>query len=135
MFFRFARVGVHLSRQTSRRMDSMNPLRLLELASVLSRTKEDGRTYFIGAVGLRADGKLVGSYNGNPKTPNRLHHAEYRLSRKLTSNSLVFVSRTLACGSWAMAKPCPDCESRLLNIGVSRVYYTIEPNHYGVLIL
>lgn len=113
----------------------MNPVRYLNSAALLSRVKDDNRTFCIGSIGIRSDKAVVGSYNGNPRFPDRMHHAEYRLSRKLTTGSVVFVARTLVTGDWALAKPCPDCFTRLLNIGTKRIYYTIAPNEYGVLVL
>lgn len=113
----------------------MNPVKYLEMAAVLSRVKDDKRTFFIGCVGIRSDGRIVGAYNGNPRFPEPKHHGEYRLSRKLTKASVVFVARTLWDGSWAMAKPCSDCHQRLKNLGTIRVYYSMGPGEYGVVYL
>ncbi len=103
------------------------------MAAVISRLKDDKRTFFIGTVGIRRDDKVVSAYNGNQRYPDPKHHAEFRLSRKLTPGSVVYVSRTRCDGTWALAKPCKDCHVRLVNFGIERVYYTIGEKEYGVL--
>ena len=102
----------------------MNHIKYLQLAAQVSRLKDDNRTYYLGAVGLRKDGVIVASANGNPREPEPKHHAEARLLRKLGKGGIVFVVRTLADGSWAMAKPCRDCLPLLINHGVSRIYWS-----------
>lgn len=128
----------------------MSPKKLLQLAAKVSRLKrryvctdieqspasrlqKDDRNYFLGAVGVRSDDVVVFAANGAPKFPEPKHHAEYRLSRKLTANSSVYVARTLADGLWANARPCDSCLVRLINIGVSKIYYTISYEEYGVM--
>jgi|GEM_PF-1741431 tRNA(Arg) A34 adenosine deaminase TadA len=94
----------------------------------------DQRTFLLGAIGLRNDDVLVSSRNvpGRDVVPD--HHAEARLSRKLTPGSTVWVARVARRdGSWAMARPCPGCEIRLRSSGVKRVVYTIGPNEWGVM--
>lgn len=107
----------------------MNVRKYLELAANVSRIKDDDRTYFHGAVGLRKDGVLVAAQNGNPKEPSPRHHCEYRVSRKLGRDGVVFLVRTLANGDWADSTPCKDCENRLVHMGVRSVYYSAPHLH------
>lgn len=102
----------------------MNVQRHLQLAADISRLKDDDRTYFHGAVGIRRDGVLVAAYNGNPKTPTPEAHAEARLLRKLGKGGIVFVVRTLADGTWADSKPCIHCQKALYARGVRYVYHS-----------
>lgn len=100
------------------------------------RKGKDPRGFLIGAVGIRSDGVLVTSKNvaATDLAPN--HHAEARLSRKLTPNSTVWVARVLrASTDWAMARPCQGCQNRMKAVGVHRVVYTIGPNEWGIMIL
>lgn len=103
-----------------------------EIAAKL--TAFDRRTYLLGAIGMRNDDVLVSSRNiaATDYVPD--HHAEARLSRKLTPNSTVWVARVARRdGRWAMAKPCAGCELRLRAAGVARVVYTISQNEWGVM--
>ncbi len=111
----------------------MNPATLLHraaLAAVTDRRQE----YFLAAIGLRADGAIVCATNqaaGMRGGKIRLWstHAEARLCKKLDYGATVFVARILTTG-WAMAKPCPRCESLLRRRNVKTVYYTTGPNTY-----
>jgi hypothetical protein len=94
---------------------------------------DDIRTFFLGAVGLRNDGVIVASKNVASRDVALSHHAEARLSRKLTPNSEVWVARVRKNGEWAMAKPCASCQLKLRVAGVTRVVYTIDINEWGVL--
>lgn len=111
--------------------------RLLDLATgaALTRLQSKEQHFRLGAAGLRKDGAIVVSYNGAQKEPVWKHHAESRLCRKLTPKSVVAVVRVLADGSWAMARPCDNCRECLERMGVKKVYYSIRPDEYGVLIL
>lgn len=109
--------------------------RMLQEAAIVSRLKRDDRRFYLGAIGIRADGTKVRACNGNPKEPTRQHHCEYRLSRKLGRNSVVFVSRTNGRGELATARPCQDCEKVLRDRGVTRCYYSISDSEYGCLSL
>ena len=105
----------------------------LHIAAEVAKTRLDDRVFHLGAVGLRNDGVMVASCNGNPLEPEPKHHAEYRVSRKLGQRAHVYVARVLANGLWAMARPCPRCLCRLKNVKVLRVYYTIGTGEYGVI--
>lgn len=111
----------------------MNIQRHLQLAADISRLKDDGRTYFHGAVGVRRDGVLVAAYNGNPKTPTPPAHAEARLLRKLGKGGFVFVVRTLADGTWANSLPCVDCYNALKARGVVCCWYSNSHGSFSVL--
>ncbi len=105
--------------------------KFLNVAAKMARIKEDNRHFFIGAVAVRGDDVTVYSYNGNPKFPTPEHHCEARLCRKLDKGAIVYVARTTADGSWAMSKPCCNCERTLKRSMVKKVFYTIAPNQYG----
>lgn len=108
----------------------MSPYKLIELAIEVSRLKDDDRHFCLGAVGVRADGALVTACNGNPKEPDRRHHAEYRLCRKLDKGSVVYVARTTVDGRVACAKPCMSCMKAMKYKGVRGVWYT--STHGGI---
>lgn len=109
--------------------------RMLALAARISESKQDDRRYRLGAVGLRNDGVLVFAVNGNPKGPTPEHHAEFRLTRKLTKGSIVWVSRVLRSGHISLSRPCPTCMVRLRNVGVSQVYWTVRDSEFSCLTL
>lgn len=109
----------------------MNIQRHLQLAADISRLKDDERTYFHGAIGIRRDGVLVAAYNGNPKTPTPEAHAEARLLRKLGKGGIVFVVRTLADGTWADSKPCIHCQKAMYARGVKFVYHSCSPDFHS----
>jgi tRNA(Arg) A34 adenosine deaminase TadA len=126
---------------------------LLWEAALVSRLKADDRRFYVGAIGIRKDGTKVRAYNGNPKEPDRYHHAEYRLSRKLDRGSTVYVARALRgagirpafrgtghsqVGGYSLigtAKPCHNCEKVLRYSGVTRVYYSITDTEWGCILL
>ena len=105
---------------------------------------EDVRDYFLGAIGIRTDcTKLIKACNGpamiSTSSTRRNYpaaHAEYRLAQKLNKGSIVFVCRVKkGDNSYAMARPCANCQRRLASKGVVKVYYTINDNEYGVMYL
>ncbi len=104
---------------------SLNIRKYLNLAADVSRLKDDNRTYFHGAVGIRAkDGVLVAACNGSPRFPCPEHHCEFRITKKLGRGGIIFLVRTLADGTWGDSKPCEYCQSRMRNTEVLRVYYS-----------
>lgn len=112
----------------------MKASKLLDIAHGIALGRLNHRQNFrLGAAGVRKDGVLVASFNGAPCEPEWAHHAESRLCRKLTPDSVVAVVRILADGSWCMARPCKGCQICLKRIGVKKVYYSISPNEYGVM--
>jgi len=110
-----------------------NIIKMLNEAVRISIQKEDDRHFRVGSVAVRGDGAIVRAYNGAPKFPERLHHSEGRLCRKLDRNAVVYVARTTKDGLWAMSKPCADCERALRRAYVKKVYYTIATKEYGCL--
>lgn len=102
----------------------MNPYKYLELAAKVSRLKDDGRTFFHGAVGLRKDGVIVCAPNGPCPEPTPEMHAERRVLRKLGKGGIVFVVRTLADGTWAESTPCDGCMNAMRAMKVHTVHFT-----------
>lgn len=105
----------------------MNVRKYLELAAQVSRIKEDSRTYYHGAVGIRRDGVLVCASNGCPKEPEPQAHAEARILRKLGKGGIVFVVRTLSDGTWGDSTPCIHCQKLLDAKELVAVYYSTFP--------
>jgi deoxycytidylate deaminase len=97
-----------------------------DIAELVARRKDDKRTYFHGAVGIRKDGTIVASCNGNPKEPQPKHHAEARVLRKLGRGGKLYVVRTLADGTWANSKPCARCQKLIRAKGVKVCYYSLS---------
>lgn len=113
----------------------MKPQKMLDIATgvALSRLYVK-QTYRLGAVGIRGlDGVLVTSYNGYPNEPQWDHHAESRLCRKITPDSIIAVVRVLANGAWACARPCPSCQNCMKRVGIKRAYYSIAPGEFGIM--
>lgn len=105
-----------------------------DLAGKAATSKQDLRGFLLGAVAVRNDGALVSSVNSVAHEPNRLLHAEYRISSKIDKGSTVYVARIrLLNGEFACSKPCFSCEKVLRTRKVDRVYYTISNDEYGVL--
>lgn len=102
--------------------------RYLELAAKVSRIKEDGRTYFHGAVGIRKDGVLVCASNGNPKEPEPKHHCEYRICNKLGKGGRIYLVRTLADGSFGDSTPCSTCSKIMKSYRVKSCVFTLSSN-------
>lgn len=109
-------------------------IRYLNHAGKVGKLKDDQRTFYLGAVGIRDDGVMVSAYNAPSKEPCARAHAEARLVRKLSKYSIVYVTR-IARGSndWALAKPCNSCMMALRRAKVKKIYYTIGPGEYGVI--
>lgn len=105
-----------------------------ELAAEMAQSKDDRRTFLLGAVAVRADGALVKAVNGPSTFPLREAHAEKRISSKLDPGSVVYVVRVrVGDKEFGMARPCWSCLRALHAKGVKRIYYTISQIEYGVL--
>jgi len=103
-------------------------------AKVANERGNKNRSFLLGAVGIRNDGVIVMSRNISATDHAPRHHAEARLSRKLTPKSVVWVARvSRKDGGWAMARPCQGCQMRMKMVGVEKVIYTIAPDEWGVL--
>lgn len=105
-----------------------------QIAAQVAQSKDDERSFLLGAIGIRADGVMVSALNGPSQYPNRVAHAEARLARKLTPNSEVYVVRVrLIDGQFGMARPCEACQKILRTKGIKRVYYSIGPDEFGIM--
>jgi hypothetical protein len=105
-----------------------------ETALSSTNTSRDRRVFLLGAVGQRNDGVYVMSRNVASTDVVPSHHAEARLTRKLTPDSTVWVARVRRKnGEWALSRPCNSCQAQLQRAGVRRVVYTIGPNEWGVI--
>jgi tRNA(Arg) A34 adenosine deaminase TadA len=112
-----------------------NLIKYLQVASeiALPEKKNDLRSFYIGAVGIRPDGVIFTSRNVSCEDKFPAAHAEFRLAKRLNKNSVVYVARVTKGGLIALAKPCPKCSIVLKNKGIKKVYYTIDKNHFGIL--
>ena len=93
-------------------------------ASNFANKGDKKRHYSLGAIGIRSDGVVVTARNSAVPERTPQAHAEARLAKKLTPNSVVFVCRTTKNGENAMAKPCESCQRILKSVGVKKVYYS-----------
>lgn len=122
-------------------------LDLLKLAAEYSDPcRDDERHFYLGAVGLRRDGRTVHSRNESVLDTHHYttrssfqnykrfagSHAEFRLTKKLGFFATVYVARVRAKGELAMARPCECCQLILKAFKVNKVYYTISSNQWGV---
>lgn len=109
--------------------------RLLDIATGIALARmERTHCFRFGAVGVRGrDQTLVVSYNELAPQPCWQAHAEARLCKKLTPDSVVAVVRVYVDGSWAMARPCESCQRLLKRSGVGVAYYSIAHNEYGTM--
>lgn len=107
-----------------------------EIAGEIASKRKDMRSFLLAAVGVRSDGAMVHAVNGHSQMPERTAHAEARLCKKLDVGSEIFICRIrLLNGSFALSKPCRNCEKMLRTCGVKRVYYTTGADTYDCLIL
>lgn len=104
----------------------------LQKAIDFATKRKDARCFFVGAVGIRADGAVVRARNEAAERRLPCAHAEARLIKKLGKGSpVVYVARySPGQKSWALAKPCPDCERALKRAHVKRVVFTTGPNTF-----
>jgi tRNA(Arg) A34 adenosine deaminase TadA len=111
-------------------------MKLLQLAAQIALSGNRGKlgkNYLLAAVAKRKDGALVFSQNAMTRQPHPTSHAEARAIRKSDAGCTMYVARVYRDGGkWALAKPCPKCQSLIRNHHVLRVYYTIEEGRYGV---
>jgi tRNA(Arg) A34 adenosine deaminase TadA len=111
--------------------------RMLNLAASVAaegQSRHDNRSFFLGAVGMRRDGVIVSARNIAATDVTPTAHAEARVVKKLTCDSIVWVARVgRGAGNWALARPCNKCMLRMLTAGVRKVVYTIAPNEWGII--
>lgn len=97
------------------------------------------RQFWLGAVGVRWDGKIVSTKNGavhststDDYRPIAWSHAEARLCRKLGKGGTVYVVRIARKDrSLVMSRPCATCERILKAFAVKKVFYSINSEYYG----
>jgi tRNA(Arg) A34 adenosine deaminase TadA len=107
--------------------------RYFEMAAEAAMSVKDNRTFFLGAVARRNDGVMVISRNGSTPYPNRSGHAETRLCKKLDPGTTVYVVRVRVIdGGYGMARPCVNCQKCMLSRHVKQVYYSINPDQFGI---
>ena len=114
---------------------------LLAAKVALPTIDDDPRSFWLGCVGIRKDGVIVSSRNGSSQFQDYIEyhqfnpnaHAEGRVLRKLGKYGSIFVSRVAKKdGSLAMARPCPMCQTRIKSAKISKVYYSINNEQYGI---
>jgi deoxycytidylate deaminase len=105
----------------------------LEIVAAFARGGDKNKNYLLMAMAERSDGAVVISPNALTKIPMYAAHAEARVLKKADANCILYVARVLReTGDWAISKPCPRCQALIRARHVKKVYYTIEPNKYGV---
>lgn len=109
-------------------------LTFFEIAAKIATSKNDRRTFLLGAIGIRNDGAMVHSLNSPAENKNRMAHAECKLCRKLDYGTKeVYVARVRTDNyEFAMARPCYSCRKILKSKKVGKVFYTINNNQYGI---
>lgn len=108
-------------------------LNFFEVAAQTATSKNDRRSFLLGAIGIRNDGAMVRSLNSPTENKNRMAHAECKLCRKLDYYAEVYVARVrMDTYEFAMARPCSSCRKILRTKRVKRVFYTITHNSYGI---
>ena len=115
---------------------SHNKRMLMLAAQVAADGDRVNRSFFLGAVGQRKDGVIVSSRNVSSTDCAPNHHAEARVVRKLTPDSIIWVARvSRRDGQWALARPCTGCQIRMKMAGVKKAIYTIAPGEWGIMLL
>ena len=99
------------------------------------KNQHDGRHYLLGCVAVRGDGCIVRASNGPTPVPMRAMHAEYRVTKKINYDAVVYVARVLRDGSYGTAMPCASCMKALKMKRVKKVYFTISNNDFGMVLL
>jgi len=109
-------------------------LKMLEQAANLAANAKTERNFLLGSIALRQDGTLVYSINSTISVhPVPSAHAEARVLRKSGIGATLWVARVLKDKeTWAMAKPCANCQSLITNRRIKKVIYTIGPKEYGI---
>lgn len=118
----------------------MHPFLLLSGKIALSARDISYKNFVFGGVCVRKDGALTFATNGAVQSsqisdyrmiPNA--HCEGRLLLKADQGATLYVARVLKKDySMAMSRPCRVCRLRIIARKIGKVYYTIDPFHYGI---
>lgn len=115
---------------------------LLLLAGKVALTARDihYKNFVFGGVCVRKDGAITVATNGAVQSsqvsdyrmiPNA--HCEGRLLLKADQGATLYITRLLKKDrSMAMSRPCAVCRARILARKINKVFYTIDPFHYGI---
>jgi tRNA(Arg) A34 adenosine deaminase TadA len=104
----------------------------IKLAISVAIKSRNRRHYFLGAIGIRSDGKIVSAANIPSRGQDVNCHAETRLCRKLDIGSVVYVARTNKSGTAILnAFPCSGCLRNLRRKKVKEVYFTSVDGKIG----
>lgn len=115
-------------------MSSRDVFKHFKHAASVALSRDDVRTFLLGAIGIRGDGAIVKARNESTTVPQKTAHAEARLAKRLNVGSIVYVARVSRLnGNYCMSRPCNNCMRLLQNRGVKTIYYTISQSEYGVI--
>ena len=107
---------------------------MLALAwDIAAELRDSKQQYLLAAIGFHKN-KLYVATNKCNRSYERMSkaHAEQRLLRKAPCR-VIYVARATRSDTWAISKPCPECQKFINNKrSVEKVYYTIGPNEYGI---
>jgi tRNA(Arg) A34 adenosine deaminase TadA len=118
----------------------LNMLQLAAKVALPNNNETDARSFWLGCIGVRNDGKIVFSKNGAVYStsivdyqliPNS--HAEGRVLRKMDWGGTLYVARVKKIdGTLACSAPCSMCAIRIKAKGIKKVFYTINNFQYGL---
>ena len=109
--------------------------------------------YFLCALIVRGGSVISVGYNKKPTNTFVEHYADvargkrdYCMSTHAELDAIcraraktdlrgtkLFVTRIKPSGGMGIAKPCPICQHVLYNYGISKAYYSIDDQSYGVM--
>jgi tRNA(Arg) A34 adenosine deaminase TadA len=109
-------------------------LNYLKIAAKIATRRKDGRSFYLGSVGIRSDGTIVEACNGPTPTPQPKAHAEHKVSKKMDYGGVIYTARVLqSTGSFVNARPCLNCIRAMKARKIKRCYYTISENEFGMI--
>jgi deoxycytidylate deaminase len=110
----------------------MNIPRIFRLAKNVSKFSTHRRCKLGAVIVINGTPIAVGTNKSktNPNAPFTGLHAEISAIRNTGKTelrgSIIFVYRETKRGIIAMAKPCADCQRKLKEFGIKRVFYTTD---------
>lgn len=117
-------------------------LELIRMAAkiALPTSDNDARDFWLGCIGIRNDGAMIFSKNGAVFSTDieNYHfipeaHAECRAVKKMDSGGILYVARVRKKNKdLALAAPCMMCQIKIKARGISKVYFSINENQYGI---